>query len=180
MSISGYFVHQWNVRLKDLFSILYVRLLGLLSCLDRVLTMRKLIHVGNHLSGITFWTLKVAILLDWMNIFIPNRRRGYFFWTSISLMAIFALWYGGSRIAENLSCIPFERIWDKTVPGVCINWRIVNIVSAGHNLATDLIMLLLPQGPIWGLNLSVQRKLGVSAIFAAGILYVLLSLSPSM
>lgn len=56
--------------------------------------------------------------------------------------------------------------------GHCINKRALDLSSAYFNLVADLFILLLPQRVIWTLQMSRQRKIGVSSIFSVGILYV--------
>ncbi|KAH8728259.1 hypothetical protein GQ44DRAFT_724771 [Phaeosphaeriaceae sp. PMI808] len=48
----------------------------------------------------------------------------------------------------------------------------VKIASACVNFISDIVILLLPQKIIWGLHMSFSKKIGVAALFAAGLLGV--------
>ncbi|KAI8958015.1 hypothetical protein F5Y11DRAFT_55566 [Daldinia sp. FL1419] len=150
--LAGYFIHTWDLKLNDSIYLSY------------------LLHVGNNLYGIIYPTLKSAILIEWMNLFLPRGKRGYFYWVSLLLIALLSLWYCGLNVAENFHCVPYKRIWDVTVPGLCYDWRIANIMSNSINLGTDIILLGLPQKAIWSLHMSQKQKLGVSALFATGFI----------
>jgi large subunit ribosomal protein L36e len=54
--------------------------------------------------------------------------------------------------------------------GRCLDVRAINIAAAAINTVSDLSILVLPQKVIWELQMSVKRKVGVSAIFLAGVL----------
>jgi len=73
---------------------------------------------------------------------------------------------------EIFGCQPRARLWDKLIPGRCLNMDAVIVASGAVNLLSDLTILLLPQNTIWRLNLSSRKKLGVSAIFAVALLCV--------
>jgi hypothetical protein len=77
----------------------------------------------------------------------------------------------GSVFALCFACIPYNGIWDLTVPATCLDKPRVEISSAAIHLASDLCILALPQKVIWGLQMSLRERLGISLIFSAGILY---------
>lgn len=172
MDLCGFFVHQWQIRLKDLFTVLYVSKFRIGESNCQIADKQKLIHVGDTLGGMTILCLKAAILIEWIQIFVPRGTRNAFFWSSVAVLALNTLYYFGVRIAENFSCIPYERIWNKTVPGACYDWRKVNLTTSIFNLLSDIMILLLPQGIIWRLHMSLKRKIGISFLFMIGLLYV--------
>ncbi|RYP41496.1 hypothetical protein DL767_001001 [Monosporascus sp. MG133] len=62
-------------------------------------------------------------------------------------------------------------IWDLTVPGgSCMERVYLDITSASIQLLTDLFTFALPQNIIWSLQMSTRKKLGVSFVFAVGVL----------
>lgn len=113
---------------------------------------------------------KIAILLEWLRIFAPAGSRNVFFWTCHVTIWINVLSYGAGMLVENLHCVPFERIWDKTVPGRCINSLDAIVVTSALNVASDVLVLLLPHMAIWKLQTSRKRKIGVSIVFGVGLL----------
>ena len=74
-------------------------------------------------------------------------------------------------VTENMSCVPYKKIWDKTIlEGYCINSRIFHIPGALLSPTTITIILVLPQKPIWSLQMSMKNKIGISLIFLVGLL----------
>ncbi|KAK0716294.1 hypothetical protein B0H67DRAFT_582799 [Lasiosphaeris hirsuta] len=148
----GYFVHQWDVILGKLIDLGYF------------------VSVGGVFYSVTLPLLKVAILLEWTELFVPRGTRNYFWYTCYTLMAIQALFGIAAVVALNLICIPYKAIYDFTVAGRCFNKHNMDLTSACIHLATDVIMVFLPQRVIWGLQLSLRKKLGVSVVFSLGLL----------
>lgn len=99
--------------------------------------------------------VRQAILLQWINIFVPTGTRNIFFWTCHVIFWINTIFYvvtGAANIADL-----------KTGEGFAL-------ASASMNVVIDVIILLLPQRVIWNLNMSFEKKLGVSIVFSLGIL----------
>ncbi|OTA94161.1 hypothetical protein M434DRAFT_394923 [Hypoxylon sp. CO27-5] len=150
----GAFVHQWDIRLRDMSDILFPLFLSASFYIGVVLT------------------IKAAILLEWARIFIPYGVRNRFFWLVYSVMGANTIFYIITLFVMNFACVPVEKNWDPLyVGGSCpINTAAVNIASAVLNLCSDIFILLLPQRIIWGLKMSTRTKTGVSIIFAIGII----------
>ncbi|KAI1499233.1 hypothetical protein F5X99DRAFT_390707 [Biscogniauxia marginata] len=148
----GYFIHQWDIRVRDLIEISYI------------------LHIGGVLYSITLPMLKSAILLEWARIFVPMGTRNAFWWICAALITIQLSLMVGSVLSLCLTCIPYEKIWDITVPGKCIEKSKVEITTAAVHLASDIVILSLPQKVIWNLQMSIKQKLGVSVIFSLGVL----------
>jgi hypothetical protein len=126
------------------------------------------------------WLTKSAILLEWMRIFVPYPTRNYFFWTCHAIIWIHAAMFVAAEVASNLGCTPLEKHWDVWLPGTCIEWQPLHIAVMAFNLIDDVVILLLPQPVIWKLQLTRKQKLGVSAIFSIGLVYVPFSALASM
>lgn len=129
----------------------------------------------NNLIGMNIYSagiglIKSAVILEWLRIFAPTRERNFFWWASHIILWINIIFYSFVLIAVNLSCLPHRRIWDRTVPGRCIDIVNLELTTAVVNLTLDLITLLIPQKVIWKLQMSRQKKIGVSVVFAVGLL----------
>ncbi|KAI1806788.1 hypothetical protein F4811DRAFT_560224 [Daldinia bambusicola] len=151
---SGMFVHQWNILVRDLSGMIYT------------------VQLAVNFYAIVLILLKTAILIDWVQMFIPRGTRGVFFWTCYGILSFNFLFYFSSEIAGNLSCIPFARIWDKTIPGKCFDRNPLDLTTASVNVVCDLFILIAPQKIIWGLHLTREKKIGVSIVYAIGILSI--------
>ncbi|KAH9904189.1 hypothetical protein F4778DRAFT_734341 [Xylariomycetidae sp. FL2044] len=149
----GFFVHQWDIRVKDFTTVLYI------------------VHVGTDLYSVVMMLMKGSILREWVRIFVPRGTRGTFFWTCCVVMVMNAAFYSAILFVDNLSCFPHQRIWDKTVPGsVCLDTRPVSVAAACVNVVLDFFTFLVPQKVIWSLQMSIQKKIGVALLFAFGLL----------
>ncbi|KAI1275365.1 hypothetical protein F5Y07DRAFT_369840 [Xylaria sp. FL0933] len=147
----GIFVHQWNVRVKDLASILYE------------------VHIGSELYAAMMPLIKAAILLEWVRIFVPRGTRSTFYWTCHIFIWVNLSFYTAILIWGNTSCKPYEKLWDKTLPGTCLKGDAFDIVTASYNGVSDILILLLPQRVIWKLRLNRKKKLGIALVFAVGL-----------
>ena len=56
--------------------------------------------------------------------------------------------------------------------GTCINFIASTFANGGVNIVVDTIMVIMPVYEVLKLNLSVQKKIGVAVMFAAGLVYV--------
>jgi hypothetical protein len=115
--------------------------------------------------------LKPIILWEWVRIFVPAPTRNFFYWACHIVAAVNIAFYSAALISTHLACQPYRRNWDKTIPGTCIDIKIINLSTAIINFILDIAILILPQKIIWGLQMSTQRKFGMSIIFAIGIMY---------
>ena len=68
-------------------------------------------------------------------------------------------------------CNPREKEWNQFITtGSCLNINAAQLSTGICNVVSDFIILLLPQFSIWRLKMSTREKLGISAIFAIGLL----------
>ncbi|KAI1101333.1 hypothetical protein F4804DRAFT_316239 [Jackrogersella minutella] len=148
----GWFVHMWDIRLGDFPAVNQIFFQGLILYFCIVLL------------------IKSAILLEWMTIFVPKGTRNFFFWSSSSVLVIHNLFYISMIIVELAACTPFKRNWNPLVTGKCLDTIGLAVAISAVNLAFDLIIFFLPQKVIWGLQMRTKRKLGISFLFAIGVL----------
>lgn len=53
------------------------------------------------------------------------------------------------------------------------NSPLIGIVTSSFNLATDVVIFIIPQKVIFSLQMSTHKKLGVSIVFAIGIIGII-------
>ncbi|KAI5918784.1 hypothetical protein F4810DRAFT_555912 [Camillea tinctor] len=153
VAFPGTFVHQWNVTVGTLHIFLYS------------------IFVGTILVVLLLPLIKVAILLDWIQLFVPRGNKNFVFWSCHFLIWVNLLFYLAIFFAINFACTPYERNWNNLVPGSChVDTDKTNLAAAIVNGVSDLLILALSQKTIWGLQLSTKKKVGVATVFAVGIL----------
>lgn len=107
---------------------------------------------------------KTSVVLLYMRIFVSKNFR----WLCYVALAIVI----GSGVATVLAtifqCVPLERSWNKTVDGVCIDSSMFWVANAVLNIATDVIVLALPVREVWKLQLRLQEKIMLYAVFLLG------------
>ncbi|RYC65396.1 hypothetical protein CHU98_g804 [Xylaria longipes] len=133
-------------------------------------------HVGVNLYIVIIPLLKAAILLDWIKIFVPAGTRPAFFWVCYVVLGINTAFYIASLPLANAVCRPLQHFWDPLVEGHCGNGRVADVISAIFNSAADIIILMLPQTIIWKLQMAREKKFGIAAIFAIGLVAVVSSI----
>lgn len=132
-----------------------------------------MVLIQSQLYIIGVVTLKVAILLEWKNIFVPHGTRNFVFWAIHAMIWSCIFFYLSTIIAFNVACTPYEAFWNKLIEGNCdrVNPGFIDMsTGAIVNFVTDVVILLLPQRAIWRLNMSTRKKVGVSVVFSVGLL----------
>ncbi|KAL3477400.1 hypothetical protein BJX99DRAFT_226215 [Aspergillus californicus] len=150
----GYFVHTWNVRLRDVIPTqYYVLIFGI--CYSFVLP-----------------ALKIGILVEWCRVFstIGPRTKSPFWIGCATIIFIQITANIAIIIALNLQCIPHKAIYNFRVQGDCFDLYKLQVGSASIHLICDVVIFLLPQRIIWTLKMSWRKRLGVSIIFGLGLL----------
>ena len=115
------------------------------------------------------FTIKLAILLEFLRIFSPGRNNNTF-WIFHILIWLNFLFYVIIVFIHIFPCQPIEKFWRPWIDGRCLDSPGLNVAVASFNSASDLSLLIAPQKVIWNLQMSFKRRLGVSAIFLAGLL----------
>lgn len=141
------------------------------------LTMEKLRYITTCLYIIILLLTKAAILLQWLHLFVPSGTRNTFFWICYAVLCINTLFYASMFFVHILQCRPIRAAWDPMVLGKCLGFENgsvltgeMGIVAGSINVASDTLILILPHKVIRGLQLNRKKKLGVSVVFAVGVL----------
>ncbi|KAI1114237.1 hypothetical protein F5Y14DRAFT_415136 [Nemania sp. NC0429] len=151
---TGFFVQCWDLQLKDLAWHLFN------------------IYIVTSMYNVTMILLKSAILVQWARIFAPGNRNS-FFWTCYTVAAVNAVFYLVTILVDLLYCQPVQFHWDKFIPGgYCGDDDLLSPLSAAINVALDLAILFIPQKIIWGLKMTLKRKIGLSCCFLVGVLCI--------
>ena len=113
--------------------------------------------------------IKTTILSLYLRIFSP-QRVGKIDITIRMLIVVICLFYTALTVAKICQCIPRTRIWDKSIPGTCINLHKLLISSGMFNTASDICILLVPLKGVWNLQVSRRRKIAIYAVFTVGVM----------
>ncbi|KAF2032735.1 hypothetical protein EK21DRAFT_109799 [Setomelanomma holmii] len=102
---------------------------------------------------------KTSAILLYMRVFISKN-----FALAIVLASGIA-----TVFATIFQCVPLERSWIKAVHGTCIDSSIFCLANAVLIIATDVVMVLaLPMREVWRLQLRLQEKIMLHAVFLLG------------
>lgn len=119
------------------------------------------------LYAVVCGTVKVSILMQYLRIFCPpGSKRGYMFWSCWLLIGSIGGFYFSGIFVVLCSCTPIYKFWVPwTAEGFCLDQTVILIGSGLVNVLSDISIILLPQGCIWSLNMTLRHKLRASAIF---------------
>jgi hypothetical protein len=118
--------------------------------------------------------VKLAILLQFMRIFVPLHQRNWMFWICHAVIWFNFIYFIIFVFLVIFHCRPMTKGWTTKfypeIEGSCLDLRAPYIAGAAINAASDLLIVILPQPLIWNLQLSSKRKIGLCAIFLVGLL----------
>lgn len=127
----------------------------------------KWIDIGAPTYHLSLMGYKMSILLLYLRIYRINRPFRYA--TYATMFIVFS--YLFSNIWTQLfGCHPFEKEYNKKIPGHCIDYIKADYAYGALNIITDLIIFVLPLPMIWQLHLNLKEKIGISLIFMVGSL----------
>ena len=118
-----------------------------------------------YVIGLYFVKLSLLILL--CRVFGVNR---YFRWANYALVAFWTVYSLTDTLVIIFQCTPVHKAWAPEVNGHCLDLIELGVSSGYINIATDVMILLLPIPMVWSLQLSTKIRLAIMAIFATGIL----------
>jgi hypothetical protein len=116
----------------------------------------------------------MAILVQYLKIFAPSRsaNRVMFFGAWATIVSTFIA-YTFFTFYTLFYCTPRRMIWFKLVPGgKCHDVNDILISQGAFNMASDIVILLLPTASVWRLKVPLEKKIFITLMFATGLLYV--------
>ena len=118
--------------------------------------------------------VKASILLQYSRIFNPTGRNNLPIFIAIHVsLWIIILFYLPVMFFVIFECNPRECIWNKlATTGHCYNIIAILKATGVFNVISDFGILLLPMSSIWKLQMTLKRRLLISAVFAIGFLWV--------
>lgn len=117
------------------------------------------------LWAISLSLVKISILLLYVRIFTMRLMR-IVAWATAALITGFAL---STILSGLLICRPLALNWDQTLKGSCGDQLLSYTITGGLNLATDVIVLLLPLPYLFQLQMELYKKAVLTGTFSLGI-----------
>ncbi|KAK0373210.1 integral membrane protein [Colletotrichum limetticola] len=133
----------------------------------------QLLYVGSLLYTLLQAVVKLSIVLFLMRIFPSTsfQRLSRVLGTFVILHGVLFL------IPYAVQCIPVDSIWDRNITDrKCVNLPAVGYSSSALAIAEDIAILLLPIPQVWRLQISLQRRLALLALFSIGFFACLTSM----
>ena len=116
------------------------------------------------------WLAKASLIFQLIRIFTP-MKSGAVYWACHALIWANLAVYIAVTFTVLFECHPIDATWNPFLASDCISRNVILVISAAVNVFSDLLNFLLPIWAIWHLQMAPERKLGLSAVFATGLLY---------
>lgn len=115
---------------------------------------------------------KFSILFQYLRIF-PGRPFRIACYVVMAIVAAYSSW---AIVSGYVNCVPVAKFWNHDLPGNCLNFEAVWFFNASMNIATDVVLLMLPMPLLSQLQLPRMQKCALIGIFAIGVLVVVTSI----
>ena len=109
-------------------------------------------------------TIKVGILLFYYRLFPNKTSRKIIYGAGTFVVLCFVSTFFGFLF----QCLPIRSFWQHQIEHRCFNQNPFYLAVASLSLVSDIFILVMPMPMVWALNLSRQRKMGLSLIFLLG------------
>lgn len=115
-------------------------------------------------------TIRVSILLFYYRVFAGGYGKVFkrFIWVLIGIQAAFALIFS---ILPAFICKPLNYAWhplERSQVCTLTYWINLHLSSFSISLAFDIILLVFPVFPVWMLQTSRKKRIGVAFMFMLG------------
>jgi hypothetical protein len=116
--------------------------------------------------------VKISLVCFILRVF-PDKKFRRICYAFEVLVAAYGISF---TTATALQCWPAQYAWKQIYSdqqGTCNNIHLQAWLAAVFNIVLDVILLALPLGSLWKLNMGLKKKFMVMSMFSLGILYVL-------
>ncbi|KAF2797576.1 putative integral membrane protein [Melanomma pulvis-pyrius CBS 109.77] len=118
--------------------------------------------------GVMIGITKIAVLCLYRRVFSPIRWS-LFDIAIVSLIVLMVGFYGITSFFKIFECSPREKIWNKSIPGTCVQLSWILNISGGFNTVTDFLILFLPVHAVRKLQMTRLKKVLVVLAFTFGL-----------
>ncbi|KAI0593323.1 hypothetical protein F4775DRAFT_578575 [Biscogniauxia sp. FL1348] len=134
----------------------------------------KLLYAISIMYNVTLLLIKFSLFFQYYRLVkeIPRYSVAY-----LVIMGLVGCWSIVQILLIVFACFPIQGYWDLSVPSKCIGHAELVWMTSGGNIATDVIVLLLPMPVVWKLNLKKGRKWAILGIFSLGFFTCAISIT---
>jgi hypothetical protein len=116
---------------------------------------------------------KLLVVLIYLHILTNKHER----MVAKGLVIFIGATWISYTAAAMFQCTPFAFNWDKTVAGgKCFSIQAFANSSSVPNILSDIAVLILPLRTVWGLKISLGRRIGLLCIFLTGSIGLIASI----
>lgn len=113
---------------------------------------------------------KASVLLMYHRFFWRTMEETRYRVALLFLGGIVLAWAVVASSLIIFRCVPVHKFWNPDLPGRCISFLAVWIVSTTATMSSDLLILLFPIPIICHKKLGLKEKMWISVLFATGFL----------
>ena len=118
--------------------------------------------------GVMIGLAKIAVLYLYRRVFSPHRWSAFDI-VIVALIAVIFAFYAITSMVKIFECWPRNKIWNKSLPGKCVQMKWILNISGGFNTITDWMILLLPVHAVSRLQMDNLKKVLVILAFTFGL-----------
>ena len=130
-------------------------------------SLAKIVFTEQIFAALSLLFSKASILLLLFRLFAPTRWFRHMIYLGIAWATLISVI---SIIVASVLCAPRhgEGFADLTVAERCVHETTWAVVQGASDVVLDFFIIYLPIPMLWKLNMELQRKIGVMAIFLTG------------
>lgn len=141
---------------------------------DEFKIFNKAYQNAQMVGRVSIFFAKLAILLLYIRIFYPKGTyRTTLWWVIQAVIWLNLLYTVGLILTISLQCVPYHLPYGSS----CANQYAILLSASTINTLSDILVLVIPMGSLWRLQMSRAKKLSIWALFAFGALAPLFSLT---
>ncbi|OTA59298.1 hypothetical protein K449DRAFT_113599 [Hypoxylon sp. EC38] len=142
---------------------------------DNITEILRLYYFDELIYITSLSLTKVSILFFYLKVF-PKRSFRIWTWVLIGINLVYAITYDFLLIFQ---CNPISgawKFWDGEFEAKCISINVLGWSAAAINIALDVAVIVLPLPELFGLSLSLRKRLQIIAMFAVGFFITIVSI----
>ncbi|KAI1381690.1 hypothetical protein F4677DRAFT_407 [Hypoxylon crocopeplum] len=143
---------------------------------ENIATSLLVIYIIYYVYDIGLFQVKESALLLLCRVFTRQTHRTWFNYGTWGVHALNVSWLLGIVFGTVFMCDPVAKNYMPALDGRCGDTGALWIGSAIPSVVIDLIILILPLPKIWGFQMSLAKKSGITIVFMLGYCVIIVSL----
>lgn len=128
--------------------------------------MLKIIYAQQIVYLVALGTIKASVLFFYLRVF---GASGLTRTLTYATMALVGMWMVSYIFAASFLCNPVRKSWMPAIDGKCGDQLAMDESMVITNIATDIVIMVLPMYTIWRLKLRMVERMGLMAAFSLGL-----------